>query len=181
MISIKNIEKNSTPLSEEETVTRTVPQPTRRRRGFAGKLSGLLFIAVVILACLYIQQKREVTRLTDPVAQTEYAQKQVDKVIADLKNYMVIPDDEDLKLLGVINDAESLKKDQAFYANVEKGDYVFLFAKSSRALIWRPTDKKIVNFGVANTVPSQDSAAVQPKPTTPPATTTPKKTTETEQ
>jgi hypothetical protein len=154
MASTKNIEKNTTASQEEIIIPITRP----RRRGSAGKFSFLLFIAVIVLAILYIQEKREVRRLTDPVAQTEYAQKQVAKAIEDLKKYIVIPEDEELKLLGVINDADTLKKDQAFYANVERGDYVFLFTKTSRALIWRPGAQKIINFGIADTAQAQQGS-----------------------
>lgn len=152
MIRIKNIDENITEAPEEFAAK---VRPRKKRLG--GKVTGVLAIAVVILAFLYMQQKQEVARLKDPVVQTEYAQKQVEKVITELKKAVVVTDDEELKLLGVINDADALKKDQAFYANVEKGDYVFLFSKSSRALIWRPGANKIVNFGVADTTQAQQS------------------------
>ncbi|MEN9604693.1 MAG: hypothetical protein RJB39_378 [Candidatus Parcubacteria bacterium] len=157
MASTKTIEKNIS-TAQEEIIT-SAPRP--RRRGLAVKFSGLLFIAVIVLGVLYLQQRTQIRRLTDPVAQTEYAEQQVKKVIEDLKQYVVIPDEEQLQLLGVINDAESLKKDQAFYANVERGDYVFLFTKTSRALIWRPSTKKIVNFGIADTTQAQQQGNIQ--------------------
>ncbi len=121
----------------------------------------ILIVALIILSYLYIRQRKEIVRLSDPVAQSEYVQKQVDKVITDLKQYVVIPADDELRLLGMVNDAESLKKDQVFYANVEKGDYVFLLTKSSRALIWRPEDHKVVNFGITDAPQAQAPQKVQ--------------------
>lgn len=168
-MSIKDIEKTITEAPEEGSTRSNRP----RRRSMGGKFSALLLIIVIVLAVLYVQQKREVARLTDPVAQTEYAQKQLEKVIAELKRTVVIDEGEELKLLGIINDPAALKKDQPFYANVEQGDYVFLLSKTSRALIWRPGANKIVNFGVADTTQAQQNVQ---QPTTPitskPATTT---------
>ncbi len=154
MPSIKDIQNTT---SEEIVV-----KAPRKRKG--GKFSFLLFIAVVVLGVLYYQQHQELSRLKDPALQTEYAEKQVKKVIDDMKKYVVIPDDEELKLLGIISNAEALKKDQAFYTNVENGDYVFLLSKTARALIWRPEDKKVVNFGAANLQPAQQQQVTQPAP-----------------
>lgn len=151
MISIKNIDKNIVEAPEE------VSSKSRPRKRVGNKISFILFILVVALTVMYVRQRKEVARLTDPVIQTEYAQKQVEKVITELKKTVVVPDDEQLQLLGVIKDADALKKDQPFYANVQNGDYVFLFAKSSRALIWRPTENKVVNFGVADTSKAQQN------------------------
>lgn len=168
-MSIKDIEKTITEAPEEGSTRSNRP----RRRGMGGKFSVLLLIVVIVLAVLYVQQRREVARLTDPVVQTEYAQKQLEKVIAELKRTVVIDEGEELKLLGVINDPATLKKDQPFYANVEQGDYVFLLSKTSRALIWRPGANKIVNFGVADTTQAQQNVQQPTTPvTTKPATTT---------
>lgn len=152
MISIKNIDKNITEAPEEVSA-----KSRPRKRASGNKITVVLFILVIVFVVLYIRQKKEVARLTDPVVQTEYAQKQVDKVIAELKQTVVIPDDEQLQLLGIIKDAETLKKDQPFYASVQNGDYVFLLAKSSRALIWRSEENKVVNFGVADTSKAQQN------------------------
>lgn len=140
------------------TDTVKVPKKTKQPRF----IIFILILAVAILGYLYMRQHKEIARLTDPVAQSEYAQKQVDKVITEMKQYVVIPADDELRLLGMVNDAESLKKDQVFYANVEKGDYVFLLTKSARALIWRPEDHKIVNFGIADTQQAQVPQKTQP-------------------
>lgn len=153
MPSIKDIQTN---VNEEVAV-----KASRKRKG--GKFSLLLLIAVIVLGVLYYNQHQELVRLKDPVLQTEYAQKQVQKVIDDMKKYVVIPAEEELKLLGIINNAEILKKDQAFYTNVENGDYVFLFSKTARALIWRPSDNKVVNFGVADMQQQSATQTSSPK------------------
>lgn len=154
MATIKEIQTNTNEESAVKTQVRT-----NKKKG--GKFSFFLFLILIILGVLYYKQYQELSRLKDPVLQTEYAQKQVEKVIEDMKKYVVIPTDEELKLLGVISNAETMKKDQPFYANVENGDYIFLFSKTARALIWRPQDKKVVNFGVADLQSAQNQAPVQ--------------------
>lgn len=152
----------------------TIKNPKKSKR--SRFIIFILILALAVLGYLYMKQHKEIARLTDPAAQSEYAQKQVDKVITDLKQYVVIPADDELRLLGMVNDPESLKKDQVFYANVEKGDYVFLLAKSSRALIWRPEDHKVVNFGVADTQQAQAPQKVQSTASSSVEKTTPVKT-----
>lgn len=143
MVSIKEVQPNT---ATEEGFLKNSRSHKRGRN----KLVLCLLLLLVVLGFLYIKQHRELSRLKDPVLQTEYAQKQIEKIISDMKKSVVIPEDEQLKLLGIIDNAEKLKKDQPFYTDVENGDYVFLFSKTARALIWRPQDKKVINFGVAD-------------------------------
>lgn len=141
MVSIKEMQ-----LGGEENIVKN-SRPNKKRKN---KTALFLFFVLIVLGILYYIQYRELSRLKDPALQTEYAQKRIEKIIEDMKRYVVIPEDEQLKLLGVIDNAEKLKKDQSFYENVENGDYVFLLSKTARVLIWRPQDKKVINFGVAD-------------------------------
>ncbi len=144
MASIKEIQSNISEI--ENTGVKNIRSGKKRKN----KLVIFLFTLSIILGILYYKQSAELSRLKDPALQTEYAQKQIEKVIDEMKKYVVIPEDEQLKLFGIIDNAEKLKKDQPFYSNVENGDYVFLFSKTARALIWRPQEKKVINFGVAD-------------------------------
>lgn len=150
----------------------TTPQPKKGGSRGSGWLLILLVIALLVLGFMYYQKTKELKLIQDPAAQAEYAKKVSEKAIADLKDHVVIAEGEDPVLLGIVSDAEALRKQQAFYATVEADDQIFIFQKSSRALIWRPSTKQVVNFGVLD-VQATDQKPVQKQPA-PTATTTKK-------
>lgn len=108
----------------------------------------ILFALLTVMTYLFFSTRKELVLIKDPNAQAEYAQKLSKEAVEDLKKYVVLAEGEEPVLLSVVSDKEVFKQQQAFFANVENGDQIFVFQKSSRALIWRPDSKKLVNFGV---------------------------------
>lgn len=143
--------------------------PRRRSRSILFRPALWFFLIAVALGVLYFQTKKEMELLKNPEALQAEQAKEVEAVIADMKNHVVIADTEEVKLLGIIENPEIAKKDQPFYSDVEVGDYVFVFTKTSRVLIWRPSTKKIVNFSLFTV---QDNATTTAKQAPKPAATT---------
>lgn len=127
-----------------------------------------LFVALVVVTYLYVTKNRELTLIKDPNAQAAYAQKLNKEAVAELRKYVVVAEGEEPVLLAVVGDPEILKTEQAFFANVQTGDQIFVFQQSSRALVWRPESKMVVNFGMLdiqeNKGPAPETKSVEKAP-----------------
>lgn len=132
---------------EMSGVNQAAAFPVKRKSG-KGLLSVILIVIVVVLGFLYYKKTKEVDLANNPEAQAEFVKDQSESAIADLKEHVVIMEGEEPILLGIVSDATALKQQQAFYSMVENGDQIFIFQKSSRALVWRPSSKQVVNFGL---------------------------------
>ena len=67
----------------------------------------------------------------------------LEDVLTSVERHMNIPDD--IPLMALIDNADSLKQDQKFYADAQNGDILLIFA--SQAVIYRPKTDVIVNVG----------------------------------
>jgi len=67
----------------------------------------------------------------------------LEDVLASVERHMNISDD--VPLMALIDNADSLKQDQKFYSNAQNGDILLIFA--SQAIIYRPETDVIVNVG----------------------------------
>ena len=86
--------------------------------------------------------------MQNPMAQSGYSEEELERVTNEMKQSVVTADEDEVKILGIVDNPDTLKKQQAFYKDIKKGDYVFVFTGTSRALIWRPETKQVINFGV---------------------------------
>lgn len=72
----------------------------------------------------------------------------VKQVVSDINKAMLLPSDETPNISAVA-DASSLKT-EAFFAQAETGDLVVVYPTSKRAILWRPTIKKIIEISTIN-------------------------------
>ncbi len=64
-------------------------------------------------------------------------------IVNQISRYMVLPDET--PTLATVNDASKLKG-QEFFANAQNGDKVLIFSNSGRALLYRPSSKKVIEY-----------------------------------
>ncbi len=112
----------------------------------------------------YDKQKKEVARLSNP---QEAARVEADKLKAEVASLIEIPEDENPTIATVV-DASKLKS-QAFFANAENGDRVLMFPKAKKAILYRPSTKKIIEVAPINI--GNNEATTTPTTTTPAPTT----------
>ncbi len=67
-------------------------------------------------------------------------------VLAAVEKHLVLPKEEE-PIIAVVADAAALKKEQAFYANVENGDIVLVYQQNKRAIVYSPDRDVVVNVG----------------------------------
>jgi len=83
--------------------------------------------------------------LTDPKAQQEMAQKEVEYYVGKLKKHAVLPDET--PTMATITDIEALKKEQPFYDGASNGDIILIFVKAKQGFVYDPQKDLIVKVG----------------------------------
>lgn len=69
------------------------------------------------------------------------------KLISQIAKFMILPDEE--PQVATVLDIEKLK-DQPFFANAENGDKILVYPKSQKAILYRPSIKKIIDVAPMN-------------------------------
>jgi len=77
----------------------------------------------------------------------EISQGEIDGLLAQLSRIMVLPDEE--PTIATVSDT-SVLQGQPFFQHAEKGDRVFIFSESGKAVLYREKDKKIVEIAPIN-------------------------------
>lgn len=72
------------------------------------------------------------------------AQEEVKTVTDKIRKYMELPSDEE-PTIATITDQEKLK-DQEFFKNAQNGDKVLIYAKAAKAILFRPSTSRVIEF-----------------------------------
>lgn len=121
-----------------------------KRPFFLKAFAFVFFVVSAYLGFMYYRASNELKLLKNPEEQTAYLQKKIEGVVQEMSKYVVINPDDKPVFAGIVENPEALKKEQAFFSDVSAGDYIFVFEKTQRAIIWNPTKKMVVNFGIYN-------------------------------
>lgn len=88
---------------------------------------------------------RELNTLKHPEVTQE---RELAKIIAEIGKTVYLPTDEQ-PTLATVSDPEKLK-DQPFFVRAEVGDKVLVYPTSRKAILWRPSTKKIIEISGLN-------------------------------
>ena len=102
---------------------------------------GLIFSVGVNIALL-----SKIKKIENP---SQFAADETKKIVADIGKIIVLPTDEN-PTLATVSDPTKLK-DQKFFAHAEIGDKVLLYQASQKAILWRPSTKKIIEISSLTT------------------------------
>lgn len=141
---------------------------TKSKKGkgaFVGKLVLLLvFVALTAGGTVYaIQQKPELLGLSKG---QEIVQAEVDMLLEELGKLINLPSDES-PTVATVSDASKLTE-QSFFKNAQNGDKVVIYTTARKAILYRPSEKRIVEVGAVNI---QQRAAATPNGSATPAPT----------
>lgn len=75
------------------------------------------------------------------------AEKDVTSLLKEVSSFMVLP--EEVPTVATITDAEKVSA-QPFFKNAMNGDRVIIFANAKKAILYRPSEKKIIDVGAIN-------------------------------
>lgn len=127
----------------------------------------LVAVAVVLLAISVIgnvflfMQLKESRQNPDRQAQAA-----IERLVAEVSQYMVLPKDE-VPTVATVTDPAKLKE-QTFFNNATVGDKVIIYTNAKKAILYSPTAHKIIevapiNIGAGTQAPAP--APVAPEPT----------------
>lgn len=105
----------------------------------------LAFIVAVGATAFAITKYPQVLGLSKGQA---LAQAEVDSLVMDVEKLLALPSDEK-PTVATITDVEKLKE-QVFFKNALNGDKVLIYTKNRKAILYRPTENKIVEVGAVN-------------------------------
>jgi lipopolysaccharide export LptBFGC system permease protein LptF len=124
----------------------------RVRKGFLKKYLPLILIVLVIALALtsaYFYKKSK--------APEQASQAEIKSLIEKVGRLAVLPTDE-TPTIATVSDPNALK-DQAFFVDAKKGDKVLIYSNAKKAVLYNPSQDKIVNIAPLNT--DQQKASVQ--------------------
>lgn len=76
------------------------------------------------------------------------AQEEVANLVARVSRLIILPTDE-VPTVATVSDPEALK-DQAFFAQAQKGDKVLIYTTAKKAVLYSPTLNRIVEVAPVN-------------------------------
>lgn len=109
-------------------------------------LAGLAaVIAVIYLSYAYIAAKNDLNKLSHPA---QAAQDSRNQLVTEVGKLVDLPSGE-IPSTATVSDAGKLKS-QEFFARAQNGDKVLVYAKSGRAVLYRPSTNKVIEYSRVN-------------------------------
>jgi hypothetical protein len=113
----------------------------------------ILFVLIVVAFSLIAYR----TNHADPGAAT---QKEIKNLTSRIGGVMELPAGEQ-PTLATVTDQEKLKG-QEFFAHAKNGDKLLIYPKAKKAILYRPSSRKIIE--VTNLTSSGEGSNIQPQP-----------------
>jgi len=88
--------------------------------------------------------KKQVTALNNNPAIV--AQRETDALIAKVSALVDLPKDETPQA-AVVSDVDKAKSQSSFFANAQNGDKILLYVKNGKAVLYRPSTNKVIEYG----------------------------------
>lgn len=137
--------------------------------GIKGLLLKLLpYVLVLVLGAFLgvfvAQRKPELFGLTKG---SSAAQAEIDALTAQVGKLINLPTDEK-PTVATVTDASKVK-DQPFFKNAKNGDKVLIYQKAQKAILYRPSENRIIEVGSVNI--NQTTQSPSPSPSSTPTPT----------
>jgi hypothetical protein len=138
------------------------------------KIAPFLIVALLVGGGIFylVKTKPEIFGLSKGGAAVQaQAQAEIDELVKEVGKVMSLPTDE-RPTVATVTDMEKVK-DQPFFKNAKNGDKVIIYSASKKAILYRPSEKKIIEVGLVNIGGQAQQEESGNKPST--ATPTPAK------
>jgi hypothetical protein len=115
---------------------------------------GLLVFAIIsVVAAVYLyKQNAELRRNSQAVTESE-----IKDLIAKVGKLIVLPSGEQ-PTIATVADPDKLKN-QSFFANASKDDKVLIYTNARKAILYSPSQNKIIEVAPINIGPAPEAAA----------------------
>lgn len=135
---------------EKEAVQKVVSEKVSKKSYSKKKILVWVLIAAIALAGIgsgvyyYLQYQNTQKFLKDPVLGSRI---EADKVVEKVAKMVELPQEQ--PTIATVSDIEKLKGQQ-FFARAQNGDKVLIYQNAKKAILYRPSSGKIVEFGPIN-------------------------------
>ncbi len=113
----------------------------------------LLFAVISVVAAVYLyKQNVELRRNSQAVTESE-----IKDLIAKVGKLIILPSGEQ-PTIATVADPDKLKN-QSFFANASKDDKVLIYTNARKAILYSPSQNKIIEVAPINIGPAPEAAA----------------------
>lgn len=128
-----------------------------------GALVAVLMVALIAAAVFLITDRarlsREVSKLSEAQSQQQTPEDEAEQLVGEVSRLIELPSDE-TPTIATVTDSTKVK-DKAFFANAQNGDKVLLYAKASKAVLYRPSTHKLIEVSVLNLSEAEPTTQTQ--------------------
>jgi hypothetical protein len=146
---------------KSETTTKRKLAQTHRSKSPKKAWVTVLIVAVVVviagLTTLTVWQYKQAEYLKTPEGVAEAAKLESESLVSKVSLLIKLPDEE--AVVATVDDKDKLRE-QPFFADVENGDKVLIFSAASKAVVYRPSENRIINSGPI-AITAEDDAATE--------------------
>ncbi len=104
----------------------------------------IIFFVLIILTICSLALSTLLFFKINKADSAETSEEEIRDITKEIGHFMVLPKDE-VPTLITVTDLNEVK-DQPFFKNALVGDKVLVYVKQGRAILWRPSVKKIIEF-----------------------------------
>ena len=108
----------------------------------------VIIVLVAVVGALtygYVTTRNELMRVAGD--NKDSGKSETEQLVQKIGAYLELPNEE--PTLATVNDASKLKT-QNFFKNAENGDKVLIYQQAGRALIYRPSTQKVIEYARVN-------------------------------
>lgn len=139
-----------------------------RKKVFGNWTTMLLFFVIVGLGVgmffiyrEYLKTRQEVEALKDPSVYAQKMEEEDQKVVEDLSNIMLLPDEE-FEVQTILEPEKAKEELGEFFKDAQSGDKLIIF--KSKAVLYRHEQNLIVNVGPIIQAPSEEGSQPESQP-----------------
>lgn len=137
--------------SAQQQSSQPAQQPKAKKLGFFYGRKWLLVVIAILtllvagLVYFYVDTKNQLNAAKNPetAGNTE-----VEKITNQINKSLQLPTGE-TPTLATVNDVSKLKA-QTFFKNSQNGDKVLIYSKAGRAVLYRPSTQKVIEYAPVN-------------------------------
>ena len=125
--------------------------PVQKRTKKWGKRIFLVIVTLVVIALVFFACFFAYNKFKQPSSTT--SDSETSQVVAEVGKLMLLPNET--PTVAVVSDLAKLQG-QKFFTNAKEGDVVLMYAQAQKAILYSPTDNKIIEVApIVNDQPQQ--------------------------
>jgi cytoskeletal protein RodZ len=132
------------PNNQPKQAVRRSRKVNLRKLGSTNIILIILVLAIAVLGWLYYDTSKENKKLSNPQA---VAQQEAERLKAEVGQLVELPDER--PTIATVSDVTKLQSQQ-FFAKAQNGDKVLIFTNAKRAVLYRPSTHKVIEYAPVN-------------------------------